>query len=59
VLVSITPAGLAALEEFRARFRDALRADLEGLSQEELRALFDATLALGRFVQTLQDRCVR
>lgn len=59
VLVSITAAGLAALEEFRARFRDALRADLEGLSQEELRALLEATLALGRFVQTLQDRSAR
>ena len=56
VLVSITPAGLAALEEFRSRFRAAVRADLEGISEEELRALFDATVTLGRFVRTLQDR---
>jgi DNA-binding MarR family transcriptional regulator len=56
VIVSITPAGRAALARLRARFRDAVRADLEGIGERELRALSDASAALGRLVQRLQDK---
>jgi DNA-binding MarR family transcriptional regulator len=54
VMVSITNAGSAALEEFRSHFLTELRADLEGLSQRQLAALSRATVDLGSFVERLQ-----
>jgi DNA-binding MarR family transcriptional regulator len=55
-VISITEAGSATLEAFRARFFAVLRADLEDLSEEELAALSSATEALGSFVDKLQRR---
>jgi DNA-binding MarR family transcriptional regulator len=54
VMVSITDAGSAVAETFRARFLAAMRADLEGLPDQQLAELFAATQALGSFVDELQ-----
>ncbi len=54
VMVTITAAGIAALEAFRAYFLTELRADLEGLSQRQLAALSRATANLGSFVDDLR-----
>jgi DNA-binding MarR family transcriptional regulator len=54
VLVQITDAGASALEGFRAQFREALRGDLEELTDSELDQLAQATRALGRFADRLQ-----
>jgi DNA-binding MarR family transcriptional regulator len=59
VIVSITPAGRRVLEDFRTRFRHALRADLEEITEEDLRSLFAATETLGRFVEGLQGKAGR
>jgi DNA-binding MarR family transcriptional regulator len=54
VLMSITEAGHAALEQFRARYRAVLRAHIETMSDEQLAALRNATEALGSLVDVLQ-----
>lgn len=59
VMTEITPAGLAAQQEFREQALAAMRADLDGLSDEELRALAAATDTLSAFVDDLQQRAGR
>jgi hypothetical protein len=54
VLVSITPAGRAALEDFRAQYQALLREQMAALPDAEVAALADATAALERLVETLQ-----
>jgi DNA-binding MarR family transcriptional regulator len=54
VIVSITKAGRAAQERCRARFLAAMRADLQELSDADLRALSAATETLSAFVDDLQ-----
>jgi DNA-binding MarR family transcriptional regulator len=56
VLITITSAGTAALGTFRAQAVAAMRADLGGLSDRQLRELAAATDALSRFVDQLQRR---
>ncbi|MDX6642655.1 MAG: hypothetical protein QOD76_617 [Solirubrobacteraceae bacterium] len=55
VLLSLTRAGEAALEEFRAKVSAALRADMGGMSDQQLAALETATEALGTLVDVLQQ----
>lgn len=59
VMVSITTAGTAAMERFRAHFLAALRSDLEELSDQEIAALSETTETLGSFVDVLQQRVGR
>ena len=54
VLMSITETGRAALEQFRARYRSVLRAQIDTMSDEQLAALGNATEALGSLVDVLQ-----
>lgn len=56
VMVSITDTGRTLLEAFRARFLEALRADLEGLSDQQIQELASATETLGSFLHVLQRR---
>ena len=53
-LISLTPAGTAALEAFRAHYRAALAQRLAAMSDDELRELDAATEVLGRLVGDLQ-----
>jgi DNA-binding MarR family transcriptional regulator len=55
VVISITEAGAAALEEFRSRYRAVLRAHVGTMSDEQLAALEHATETLGALVDVLQD----
>jgi DNA-binding MarR family transcriptional regulator len=55
VLISITEAGVAAFEEFRAQHRAVLRAHIGTMSDEELTALENATEALGSLIDVLQS----
>jgi DNA-binding MarR family transcriptional regulator len=59
VMVSLTEAGRAAQHRFRAEFLAAMRADLQELSERELRALALASETLGTFVDDLQQRTGR
>ena len=59
VMVSITSAGSAAQEKFRAQFLAALRTDLQELSDQQLEALSAATEILSSFVDELQKRVGR
>jgi DNA-binding MarR family transcriptional regulator len=56
VLVSLTEAGRAALEDFRARFGGVLRVQMDEMSDEEIEALGTATEALGSLVDVLSGR---
>jgi DNA-binding MarR family transcriptional regulator len=56
VLVTVTGAGASTLSAFRTRAAAAMRADLDGLSDRQVRDLAGATEALGRFVDQLQRR---
>jgi DNA-binding MarR family transcriptional regulator len=56
VMVSLTDAGGAAQEIFHEEFLAAMRADLQELSDPELRALSGATETLSSFVDDLQRR---
>ena len=56
VLVSLTEAGAAAQQRFRAQFLAAMRSDLQELSDQELQALSAATETLSSFVDDLQQR---
>jgi DNA-binding MarR family transcriptional regulator len=55
VLLSLTRAGRAALDEFRAQVSAALRTDLEPMSDQQIAALETATEALGTLVDALQQ----
>jgi DNA-binding MarR family transcriptional regulator len=59
VLVSLTEAGAAAQQRFRAQFLQAMRGDLQELSDQELQALAAATETLSSFVDDLQRRTGR
>jgi DNA-binding MarR family transcriptional regulator len=54
VLVSLTEAGAAALDELRADYRGALRDHMLAMSDEEVAALVTATTALQRLNEALQ-----
>jgi DNA-binding MarR family transcriptional regulator len=56
VIISLTEAGAAAQQKFRAQFLAAMRADLQVLSDEQLEALLTATQTLSSFVEDLQQR---
>jgi|HubBroStandDraft_6_1064221.scaffolds.fasta_scaffold69569_4 DNA-binding MarR family transcriptional regulator len=58
VMISLTRAGRAAQQGFRAQFLAALRADLQELSDEQLEELSAATETLNSFVEELQRRAV-
>jgi DNA-binding MarR family transcriptional regulator len=55
VLVSLTAAGKAALEQFRAQLGAALRARMEAMPDDQIAALETATEALGTLVRVLQS----
>ncbi len=59
VLISLTEVGSTAQEKFRAQFLAALRADLQELSDQQLRELSAATETLSSFVDDLQQRAGR
>jgi DNA-binding MarR family transcriptional regulator len=54
VLLSLTRDGEAALEAFQAQIGAAVRADLDGMPDQEIAALEAATRALGGLVDVLQ-----
>ncbi len=54
VLVSLTPAGASALEQFRAQYRAVLRDRLVAMPAEQVTALEHATEALGALVTAIQ-----
>jgi DNA-binding MarR family transcriptional regulator len=54
VVMSITDAGAAALDEFRAAYRALLRSYIGTMSDEQLVALETATETLGSLVDVLQ-----
>jgi DNA-binding MarR family transcriptional regulator len=56
VMISLTAAGAAAQQKFRAQFLAAMRTDLQELSDEQLQALSAATETLDSFVDDLQRR---
>jgi DNA-binding MarR family transcriptional regulator len=56
VMISLTDAGGAAQQRFRARFLAAMRTDLQELSDQQLEALSVATEILSSFVDELQRR---
>jgi DNA-binding MarR family transcriptional regulator len=55
VLVSLTEAGSAALEDIRAAYRGALRDHLAAMPDARLAALLTATEALEALLDTLQQ----
>jgi DNA-binding MarR family transcriptional regulator len=59
VLVSLTEAGAAAQQRLRTQFLQAMRTDLQELSDQELKALSAATGTLSSFVDDLQQRAAR
>jgi DNA-binding MarR family transcriptional regulator len=54
VLVSLTAAGTAALEETRSGVKVAFRRYVAGMSDEQLQALADCTETLGELIETMQ-----
>jgi DNA-binding MarR family transcriptional regulator len=56
VMISLTEAGSAAQQKFRAQFLAAMRTDLQELSDEQIQALSAATATLDSFVEDLQQR---
>jgi DNA-binding MarR family transcriptional regulator len=56
VIISLTEAGAAAQQRFRAQFLRAMRTDLRELSDEELEAVSAATETLSSFVDDLKRR---
>ena len=56
VMVTLTEAGGAAQQRFRAQFLAAMRTDLQELSDQQLKALSAATETLSSFVDDLQQR---
>jgi DNA-binding MarR family transcriptional regulator len=59
VMISLTEAGVAAQQKFRAQFLTAMRTDLQELSDQQLKALSAATETLSSFVDELQQRAGR
>jgi len=55
VLVSLEPAGLQALENFRIQFKALLSADLASATDEHIEALVTATQALDSLINMLQQ----
>jgi len=55
VLVSLTDAGAAALEQFRAQAREALRTYLQEMSDAQVQGLASATGALHELIVALTD----
>jgi DNA-binding MarR family transcriptional regulator len=55
VLVSLTDAGAAALDDVRAAYRAVLRGHLVALSDDEIAALLNATEALEKLLAALQQ----
>ena len=55
VLVSLTEAGHAALDDIRAAYRTVLRDHLVALSDDEIAALLTATHALETLLDALQQ----
>src|SRR6202522_4147309 len=53
VLVSLEPAGILALEDFRAQFMALLRADLATTTDEQIEALATATETLESLINLL------
>jgi DNA-binding MarR family transcriptional regulator len=56
VMVSLTESGNAAQQRLRAQFLAAFRADIEDLSDRQLRELSTATRTLSSFVDDFQQR---
>jgi DNA-binding MarR family transcriptional regulator len=54
VVLSLTPAGRATLQDFLAQVTGALRADMDLMSDEQVAALEAATEALGTLVDVIQ-----
>ncbi|MEA2358203.1 MAG: hypothetical protein QOI62_1463 [Solirubrobacteraceae bacterium] len=54
VLLSLTRAGRAALQDFIAQVSGALRADMDAMSDQQIAALQTATEALGTLVDGIQ-----
>jgi DNA-binding MarR family transcriptional regulator len=59
VMISLTEAGGAAQRRFRAQFLQAMRTDLQELSNQQLQVLSAATETLSSFVDDLQRRSAR
>jgi DNA-binding MarR family transcriptional regulator len=59
VMICLTGAGATARERYREQFLDAMRADLEALSDRQLAELARATKTLSAFVEDLQERASR
>jgi DNA-binding MarR family transcriptional regulator len=59
VIVSLTGAGGAAQQQFRAQFLAAMQTDLQELPDQELRELAAATETLSSFADDLQQRTGR
>ncbi len=59
VMVSLTEAGSAAQQRLRTQFLQAMRTDLQELSDPQLQALSAATETLSSFVDELQRRSGR
>jgi DNA-binding MarR family transcriptional regulator len=55
-MISLTEAGAAAQQRFRAQYLAAMRTDLQELSDQELQALSAATESLSSFVDDLKQR---
>jgi DNA-binding MarR family transcriptional regulator len=58
-MISLTEAGGAAQQKFRAQFLAAMRTDLRELSDQQLEVLSTATETLSLFVDDLQQRTGR
>ena len=56
VLVSLTDAGAAALEDVRGAYRTVLRDHLEAMPEADIAALTTATTALERLIDALQQK---
>jgi DNA-binding MarR family transcriptional regulator len=56
VMIGLTDAGGAAQQRLRAQFLQAMRTDLQELSDQQLQALSTATETLSSFVDELQQR---
>jgi DNA-binding MarR family transcriptional regulator len=54
VLVSLTDAGAAALQDTRAGYRAVLQRHLDSMSPDDVAALATATEALGRLIDAVQ-----
>jgi Zn-dependent oligopeptidase len=55
VLVSLEPAGIQALEDFRSQLTALLRADLATTTDEQIEALAAATETLESLINLLQQ----